>query len=500
MSEVLPQSELGRIVTKPLADGFAKVNVANQEALEILALTPTSTVWGGPFGRPIYDRLPGVSEGYRREFFGERGRGFVYIDPQFGSSVGPGSLQVGAWQEDPQVLIVYNGTITWAFGQIETNTLALNLSNVVPNGIQDGSYQIGYYLNRVDPDKATFSKFAVENYSLGASETIYAADAEAKYHPVVSMFSEPSDGSWKPSEFGETGDYVDGSSVTMDFTEAVVAKTFTLVAAETGLATALCALYSSDDAIVWNLEDSVAPRNNEWILNCGLNDGARYYRLFFWGGEADISEVRYTGEAIFRDRQPVVPRSEAELFLEGEFDQIDRPHLVLAIVTVSNYEITEIRDTRSQTSIKYEPVASWLTEFQDSSLRFLITSIENYSSLYMAPTATLDTYYERLLEENFVFESETKTPVITFPSSIELEDGWILIGDALLETDPLVENLAVDPSGLIIDGQEIAQFQSNSSVTPFNIILLAEPTAAEDLATKVYADIALIPSLDNGQY
>lgn len=500
MSEVLPQSELAKIVTKPLVDGFAKIDVANREALEVLALTPTNTVWGGPFGRPIYDRLPGVSEAYKREFFGERDRGFVFIDPQFGSSIGPGSLQVGAWQEDPRVLIVYNGTITWAYGQIETTTLAFNLSNVVPGGIQDGSYQVGFYLNRVDPDVARFSKFAVENYSLGGSETVYATDAEAKYHPVVTMFSEPSDGSWRPSEFGEAGLYPDGSAVTMDFTETVVAKSFTLIAAPSGLATARCALYSSENAIVWTLEDSVSPRDGKWQLNSGLNSGARYYRLFFWGGVADISEVRYTGEAIFKNPRPAIPRSEAEIFLEGEFDQIDRPHLVLAVVTVSNYEITEIRDTRSQTSVKYEPVASWLTEFQDDSLRSLITSIEDYSSLYMAPTATLDVLYERLLEENFVFEPETKTPVINFPSSVQLASGWKLVDDATIQTDPLTDNLAIDPTGVILDGQNVTQFFSDSSVTPFNVILLAEPTVASDLVTKSYTDFTLIPSLDNGQY
>ena len=44
MSEVLPQSKLGKLVTKPLVDGFARVEVANDEALEILSLNPVETV------------------------------------------------------------------------------------------------------------------------------------------------------------------------------------------------------------------------------------------------------------------------------------------------------------------------------------------------------------------------------------------------------------------------------------------------------------------------
>ena len=90
MSQVLPQSKLGKIVTKPLVDGFARIDVANSEALDILNLSPVSTVWGRSSGRPIYDRLPGISQGYREEYFGEVGRGLVYVEPQFGVTFGPG--------------------------------------------------------------------------------------------------------------------------------------------------------------------------------------------------------------------------------------------------------------------------------------------------------------------------------------------------------------------------------------------------------------------------
>ena len=500
MSQVLPQSKLGKIVTKPLVDGFAKIDVANFEALKILNLSEVSTVWGRSSGRPIYDRLPGISQGYREEYFGEVGRGLVYVEPQYGSSVGPGSLQVGALQNDPRVLVIYNGTITWAYGQIQTDTLAINLETIIDGGIQDGSYQVGYYLNRVSPDEAKYSKYEVQDYSLGASQTIYAASAEAEYHPVLSIFSEPSDGSWTPTEFFKAGDYADGSYVTMDFTEPVVAREFSIRATSPQLATARCALYASDNAIVWTLQDSVTARDGIWAPQSQNEIGNRYFRLFFWDGTADVSEVRYSGEALFRNQRPSGFTSEAEIFLEGEFDEIERPHIVLAIITVSNFRVPEIRDTRSQTSIKYEPVAGWLTEFQDTSLRFLISSIEDYSSLYMSPLGGGELFYEKLLEENFTLGPDTATPQITFPSNVELEPGWIVVGEAALGSDPIGDAVATNPQGFVIIGTEIPFFQSNSSVQPNQIILLAEPTLPSSLATKAYTDFALIPSLDNGNY
>lgn len=500
MSQVLPQSKLGKIVTKPLVDGFARVDVANAEALEILNLNPVSTVWGRSSGRPIYDRLPGISQGYREEYFGEVGRGLVYVEPQFGVTFGPGSLEVGALQNDPRVLVVYNGTITWAYGQIQTDTLAVNLETIVDGGIQDGSYQVGYYLNQVSPDEAKYSKYEVQDYSLGASQTVYFASAEAKYHPVLSIFSEPTDGSWTPTEFFEAGAYSDGSQVTMDFTESVVAREFSIKAISSELASAKCALYASDDAVVWSLEDSVSSRNGIWSLRPPSEVGHRYFKFFFWGGTADVSEVRYSGEAVFRVQRPTGFTSEAEIFLEGEYDEINRPHITLAIITVSNYEISEIRDTRSQTSVKYEPVASWLTDFQDSTLRSLVSGIEGYSSLYMSPSKGGELFYERLLEENFALESDTTTPQIIFPSGIELEPGWTVVGEAALGTEPIGDAVATDPQGFVIIGTEIPFFQSDSSVQPNRIILLSTPTLSSSLANKAYTDFALIPSLDNGKY
>jgi hypothetical protein len=460
MSQHLSQSESGPIVTKPFIDGFARVLVSNEESLEILSRSPEKTVWGGAFGRPVYDRLPGVSEGYRKEYAGEENRGVVFIDPQFGTVSGPGSLQVGAWEEDPRVLVVYNGTITWANGQIETETLAVNLESIIQDGVQDGDYQVGYYLNLEPQEDLTFSKFRIENSSLGGSITVFEATREAKYHPIENAIGEERAGSWKPAEFAKAGDYPDGTFITFDFTEAVVAENFSVVARNGSATTANCALYRSDDAISWYLEDSVKASAGAWTLVGAYTQGSQYYRLFFWGGDVEVEEVKYTGEAIFPNRRPIGPVSTAELFMEGLFDEIDRPYILLAIVTVRNFEIEKITDKRTTSTAKYEPVAKWLTDFQDVSLKSVFTSVEKYSEKYLSPQIGAFHFYDDLLRSDFTFQSETETPKIHFPSRIEnIED-----------------------------------------MTPRGVILLLDPEQDSDLATKVFSDITLVPSLDNGQY
>lgn len=471
MSKILPQSQLGRVKTKTLVDGFAKIGVIDERASSVLNLDPVSTVWGRQSGRPIYDRLPGVSQGYREEYAGEIGRGLVYVEPQFGKYSGPGSLEVGIWQNDPRVLVVYNGIITWAKGQIPTNTLAINLETIVDGGIEDGSYQVGYYLNEGIPTDVGEALFSVSSYSLAGSSTVYNTNREAKDHPLELAISDASDGYWTPSEFNQAGPYSDGSWITFDFTAEVTASTFEIYAQSADLATARCALYRSNDAITWEIADSVASRNGVWTLN-NSDTSSRYFRVYFWDGKVTVSEVRYTGNALYPNKRPTGPISSAEIFLEPEFDQIDRPHILLGLVTVRNFELTEVRDTRDFTSLKYEPVASWLTDFQDASLRKLITDIAGYANRYLAPTTAADSFYDDLPAFGVSLASETSTPTISYPAEIELEPPTEVMG----------------------------QFVTTSNVSPVGVYLLGSPIESSDLAPKNYVDTSFIPSLDNGKF
>lgn len=471
MSTVLPQSQLGLIKTKTFAESFLTTSILDERATKVLNLEPVPTVWGRKNGRPIYDRLPGVSEAYREEYAGEVGTGLVYIDPQRGVYRGAGSLEVGAWQDDPRVLVINSGVITWAKGQIPTSTLALNLETVIDGGVEDGSYQVGYYLDEEVTPEAGATQFSVEAYSLAASSTIFTTNRAAKDYPLSSALSDYSTSYWTPSNNNDAGPYSDGSWIVFDFTTEVVAASFELVAPNSTLATARCALYRSNDAISWELADSVSSREGVWTLSNG-GALARYYRIYFWGGKTALSKVRYTGNAIYPNRQPTGPVSSAKIFLEPEFDQIDRPHILLGLITVRNFEIAETRDVRRFTSRKYEPVASWLTDFQDSTLRKLITDIVEYSDRYLAPSTAASGFYEDLSATGIVLAPETSTPTILFPGEIELKPPTEVFGQAV----------------------------ASSVVNPPGIYLLGQPSESSDLATKEYIDTIFVPSLDNGNF
>jgi hypothetical protein len=168
----------------------------------------------------------------------------------------------------------------------------------------------------------------------------------------------------------------------------------------------------------------------------------------------------------------VGPISVTELFLEPAFDQIDRPHILLALADVRNFRIVELQDKRSTTAIKYEPVARWLTDFQDTTLRSLFTDVEQYSNRYMSPVDGAKSFYDGLLESNIVISDDILTPTIIFPEIVRQKESEFVSG---------------------------VQVQANN-ITPLRVILLEDPEDASDLATTIYAEQTLIPSLDNGQY
>lgn len=498
MTDILPESLLGPITAVPAVTGLSRFDIISDEAQDVKRLNPVPTVWGRNSGRPIYDRLPGVSEAYRLDYFGDEKQGLVYLDPRFGKYTGPGSLEVGRLPEDPSVLIIQSGTITWSYGQIPLTGLAIDLRSIIDGGAQDGAYLVGYYLNYTIPESLSYASFRVENYSLSNTPSLYDASSEANYHPVEFAFSEIDDGSWKPKDDGSTGSYSEGSSVTVDFTRPVTAERFILSGTE--LCSGMCALYSSEDAIFWTLESQISHRDG-WSLNVSRDTPARYWKMFFWDGVADVTQILYTGEALFPNQRPSGPVSTAKPFLEDDqFAEIEQPHALLALVEVKDQKAVSVTDYRRTTSKKYEPVAKWLTEPWDTSLRSLLTDISQYSSRYMAPPSSCEDMYLELSSETFVIGDETKAPKIIFPGSIELEDGWKTVTEGELLDDPLLRGLRTDPNGVDLFATGFTIFQSNSSVTPSEVILLSDPVGPSDLATKVYVDSVLTPSLDNGKY
>jgi hypothetical protein len=504
------------IVTRVKSAGIVRPKVASKEALEVLERSPIKTVWGWDFGRPIYDRLPAISQQYKKGY--DRDQAFVYLDPQFGQYEGPGSLDVVTFFEDPTKLIVENGVITWKMGQVAVDGFNVDITALNNGaGLFDGDYKVGYELSYDVPVSDSlvpgYALATVENSTLGDAAINIGVSGASQYHEAYFAISDADIGtSWWPGINTVAGNYYPGSWFVLDFRSQVTASKFEVIAdPNEPVPTATMAVYGSNDAIVWDLAQQVKPSGDRWIADIVPPEEFRYWKLFFWNGSASISDIVYSGTAYFPDLRVSGPVQVATPYVESLYEETPSDFLLLAAFKVVKGKIGTITDYRNFTSQKYEPVADWLTDFQDSNLRCVFEAVENYAELYMAPP-TADYHFYKELDDSVCFglgefDLGGEIGTINFPSKVEfwcsreVETGSSLSSYSFNVVPPDGE-LATNPGETVIltDGRVV--INDVCGISPNQVILLKDPEDPGDLSTLFSANHTLFESwsIDNGIY
>ncbi len=457
-------------VTRLFSTGRVRPRVATEEVLEAINQKPVPTVWGQKQARPILDRLPSVEEQYQKGY--DEGQNYVYIDPQLGRYDGPGSMQPRVKSGDPSTIVVESGIATWKMGQVETPAASFNVVDYDRYGLQNGIFKIGFILSFEVPESdspiAGHSLAQVANESLAEAAVAIAANREVEVHEDYKAISTADlNSSWWPSYDLDTYGYCGGSWLALDFRAPVTAQSFGLLSDKTHLPTSYVSAFYSDDGAVWTKASQTLPGQDGWFIDvsASADEEHRYWRFFFWDGDASVSDIQYTGSAYYPDLRLTRPQQLATLHVENLYDEPPENFMMIANFTVRNWEINKVADFRSFTGRKYEPLASWLTAFQDIALRGTFTAVENYEKLYLNPL-TADYHFYR-----------------------ELDDSeWFGVGEFSVDGD---ETTYAPPE--YIDAVE--------DLSPNQVICLQYPEDHSDLATKFYTDIQFENlTIDNGLY
>ena len=460
------------IVTKINGDGTTNQVVYSPEALEVLQAKPQLSVWGWDHGRPIYHRLPMVGEAYQKSY--DLDQAMVYLDPTVPIAVGPGTLQAFKSERDWRILEVMDGTISWRHGEFPVEKRRVNLQEFNNGlGLQDGEYQVGYMLAYVEEEEelSRFPGFVVADAfrsDFSKIEVAFDASGDTTEHRECYAVDSFDNKTWWPNNYHGADAYTVGTHYTLDFLDNLRCQHFT-VKGEQGKSTSACALYESEDAIVWYKSDQVNPEDSVWELQA---DGTerRYRRFFFWDGQASIASFSYTGQAYFRDRRVIFGDSRAFFYIQDLYQAVERDHILLAHFTVKGGAITNLTDHRRVTYQKYQPVADWMTTFHDEQLRCNFDHVVYYSEQYMSPGTADYHIYEEMDDEvctglgETTLANQAEVPVIRYPNVVGL-----------------LEDTSIDA--------EMIEF-----VPP--------PELDGDLATKEYAEWTLTYSwgIDNGFY
>ncbi len=477
MTETLTQENLGAVVsTTPFITGTTNPKVPSEEAAALLGLKPIPTVWAWEDGKPVYDRLPAISQQYQLGY--DKDQAYAYIEPQFGTMVGPGSLQPFRSATSQEILSVESGTITWKHGNVDVESLTLNI-NTLDNGrgLEDGIYQIGCTLTYgEDPligEQPGYEIGSATGSLLDTAAIKYIASSTPYGHLASYALNARSDQAWWPSDTANAGSYSEGGWFVIDFLTPVASYEFKLTGDPTKIATAPVALYYSDDGIIWYQNSQVDPVDNVWTLipsNVVPAVKHRYWRFFFWDGSASISTIHYTGDAYWPDNRPNVDWARATYYVQSLYDTVEGDYYLVASFTVQDGVIRELTDQRRTIDRKYEPVAEWLTSYQDLRLRCLFEDIEHYSERFLAPPTADFGYYTSLDDSDCL--GSGPIDIGTWTSTVSLLPEIVELGDNF-----------------------------TGAMSPFQVIEVGKVVVVSDLATKYETDTRLNDwIIDDGIY
>lgn len=378
------------------------------------SLQPRPTEWI-PGGRPIYRRLPAVSETYQIDFFNVvyapnsavaaevEKIGYIYV-PFTENSAGPTSIVANA-SDTKKDLLICGGRIIWEYGGVNVAPVIINLQDLE---VRSGKYFLGYELLFDDaPQQKTY---AVEDFALtGLPLTITSStDSVVGWrYPPVNSFLNVEDNFWTskdtyfPSYAQPTESYLQWES---ELSQAY--SSLTLRCAVDTVPTATASLYYVTTGGVELFQGTVGPSVDttgvfyKFTFTPAFNTG---WKVVWSNLDVAIQSIVVSGSLVL-ERKPVSPATRATLVMYP--DLTPPPTAVycpLAFVEVDNaYKITKIEDLRYVIRRDYVPVADWLTTFFDRTLIDLYEQVESYPKYWMNPPTCMKQEYLDLSAKSIV--------------------------------------------------------------------------------------------------
>ena len=416
MSQQLTPTGNGAIPEIQTTIRTSRINLLSPQYIEAKNLESRPTEWV-PEGRPIYRRLPAISETYQIDFFNivpesNVGPGYIeevgYVFVPWGeSALGTSSVLVSV-SESKKDLIISSGNLIWKQGKTFVYPAIINLKVLeVLNGKYDLAYQLIYN------DEPLPFQYSVTDFALtGLPLTITAStDSITGWrYPAVNAFLDTTTLNWStedsyyPSYAQPTSSYIQWESVLAQSYESITLRCPTGTA-YTGTAT----LYYVNNGILSEvtsteiLSDTTGQYFTLKITEQVLQKG---WRVTFSSAKISIQNITVTGVITRLERPSVpIPRASLVLYPSGTLP-VGETFCTLAEITVNNdFEITKLRDTRDIIRRDYTPVADWLTKPFDADLINLYEQVSTYPTTWMNPPTAMKQEYAGLTQYQVIVEN-----------------------------------------------------------------------------------------------
>jgi len=416
MSQLLTPTGNGIIPEIQTTLRTSRVNLLSPQYIEAKSLESRPTEWV-PGGRPIYRRLPAVSETYQIDFFNivpesNVGPGYIeevgYVFVPWGESdLSPSSVRVSV-SESKGDLIISSGNLVWKQGKTFVYPALINLEVLeVLNGRYDLAYQLIYN------DEPLPFQYSVTDFVLtGLPLTITAStDSITGWrYPAVNAFLDTTTLNWStedsyyPSYAQPTSSYIQWESVLAQSYESITLRCPTGTA-YTGTAT----LYYVNNGVLSEVTTTAISSDTTGqyftlpVTSQVLQTG---WRVEFSSAKISIQSITVTGIITLLEKPSVpVPRASLVLYPSGTLP-VGETFCSLAEITVNNdYQVTKLKDTREVIRRDYTPVADWLTKPFDTDLINLYEEVSIYPTTWMNPPTAMKQEYAELTQYQVIVEN-----------------------------------------------------------------------------------------------
>jgi len=394
----------------------SRINLLSPQYIEAKNLESRPTEWV-PGGRPIYRRLPAISETYQIDFFNivpesNVGPGYIeeigYVFVPWGeSALGSSSVLVSV-SESKRDLIISSGNLVWKQGKTFVYPALINLEVLdVLNGKYDLAYQLIYN------DEPLPYQYSVTDFALtGLPLTITAStDSITGWrYPAVNAFLDTTTLNWStedsyyPSYAQPTSSYIQWDSALAQSYTSITLRCPTGTA-YTGTAT----LYYVNNGVlseVTSTEVSSDTTGQYFTLNITEQVLQTGWRAEFSSIKVSIQSITVTGVITLLEKPSVlVPRASLVLYPSGTLP-VGETFCSLAEITVNNeFQVTKLKDTREIIRRDYTPVADWLTKPFDTDLINLYEEVSTYPTTWMNPPTAMKQEYVELTQYQVTVES-----------------------------------------------------------------------------------------------
>jgi hypothetical protein len=405
-----------------------RLNALSPQYIQAKGLESRSTEWVAD-GRPIYRRLPAISETYQFDFFNvvplanstgidlaRENVGFVYIP--WGEGInGPTSIEVIS-SDDHSSILIKAGNIVWQYG---TNPIRPAIINLKELDIGSGSYTVAYRL--IYDDSPVENLYSVENFALTGLPLTITSSTDSVIgwrYPAENSFLNTPGTFWKNQDslFPTYAQPID-SFIQWSSTLASAFTQITLRCPSGTAYTGTAALSYVTNGVTFPVRTtSIASDETGQFFQFDVSNATFQtgWKVEWSSLDMAIESITVTG-SVTRLTKPtasstqcvlvIYPEDELPLTIQNSLG-VDVPatYCLLANVDINaKYELTDIRDKRYIVHRDYTPVADWLTLPFDQDLIDLYEIVKKYEVTWLDPKTCMKQEYAALTKTDVVVEN-----------------------------------------------------------------------------------------------